>query len=386
MAIFSKIRKWIYPSKQDNFDQSYDYLVTFFNTLDREFGGTLEFLLGRRVDKIFLTEDEAIFNIGVLDQSAFIMTTGDIWVNNGAKWEKTVDRIGTLPKVSFKDPTKGDSAYKEGDTWVNRLSGEVFKFIGSVKVGENPNGTAIKEAIWVSSTGRVPYDNSFVNYFVFYPNVDFNYVTKTLHVDSEGVKSFEDSDPHMKGSFGDDSIGKYLNHDTHMDLFVGTTYFGTLVLNREKVMSLMDMEVFKPEGGLPSKDEWEINAWYERFERTLGLLNSMSITPNDFKNILNMKTKFPKTIPEYIESEAFYTEFYTTNNFPVITELQMGEIKEKYRSFFSGLLDIQVTNAQKLYHIYLLGLCVPYSAYDGNIYHINGQAIVADGNIEPSCG
>ena len=383
MSLRSKIRDWIYPSREDSFDDSYGYLLEFFNSLDEEFGGILDFLFDEHVHKIFRTLTEVENFAGEDGQIGLYIRTGDLYKYSSSTntWE-IHGRLGRLPKIKQSDPTKEDiGLYDAGETWVNVKSGQTFKYIGQTLVSENPD---IYEAIWVNQTGKIPYQSDTVKQLLFYPMVNFSYKTKTLS-SLNGVLTFDDERLHIEQTIDADGVIQYFNHDTHVDLFIQDFLVGTLIINRKKVQSIIDIEFFNPEGGLPAQNDPDIGPWYEKFQRLLGILEISSKTNPALSKYLRTDMKFPSTIEEMMTDGTKYNEFFDINLHTMITEYDMTEMKERYRSFFAATSDNEMTIVEKSWAIYLLGVCDLMVAYDGNIYYIDGSIMLADGNIQPIC-
>ena len=381
MSIKSKIRDWIFPSKDDSFDDSYDYLLDFFNTLDEEFGGVTDFLFDRKITKFFRTEVELVNASGAEGDIGLYVKTGAVYRYNGTAWEE-FDKIGRLPKIKQRDPNVSDLGYDSSDTWINSLSGHTFKLIGEIDIDQYGNEV---EALWCDQNGQVNSKCSVINKFYFYPSINLRYETKTLHQLPDGSLSFSDSLLHLDGSFNEDGIGQYLEHDTHMDLFIQDKLLGTLLLKRTRVQTLMDLDMFAPEGGLPVHSDEGIYPWYQKFERLLSILEISSITNDRLSKTLKLDMKFNTNIKGMIDDPLKFNQFFDDNSHMMIPEPEVKEIKERYRSFFTSLHEQEMSMDEKEFAIYLLGVCVAWQAYDGNIYYIDGNTMLADGNVEPTC-
>ena len=382
MAIRSKIRDWIFPSKGDTFDVSYDYLLSFFNSLDSEFGGISSFLFDYELKYFFGSELDKDRQRGNEGDFALMTKTGDVLLWTGGQWT-TVNKIGRLPKVNSRDPRASDILrYDEGDSWINSTSGGVFKFIGKVLVDET---TDTYEALWVNREGNVEYFSNFVHQCVFYPKIDLSYKTKRLSLDENNELTFEDDLLHMSGKINSDGVLQYLEYDTHADIYIQDFLIGNIQLNREKIQTLMDMEYFNPEGGLPAHNDSEIYPWYERFERLLILLENSAQTDYNLKKTLKVNMTFSSPITEILEDETVFDAVMLENGYNVLSTENVVEMKEKYRSFFASLHFQEMSMVQKQWAMYLLGSCVAWEAYDGNIYYIDGTTMLADGNVEPTC-
>lgn len=382
MSIRSKIRDWIYPAKEDAFDDSYDYLLQFFNTLDEEFGGATDFLFDQRIHKFFRTSTEIENSGGTAGQIGLYIRTGDLYKYSVSNvWEK-FDRLGRLPKIREADPTKDDiGLYDEGETWINSKSGRVFKYTGKTLVSTLPD---VYEGIWKDQQGKIPYATSTVRQFLFYPGINLTYKTKRLS-NIDGIFTFDDGALHIEGVIGNDGVVQHFEYDTHIDVFIQGYQLGTLLIKRTKVQTLMDLEYFNPDGGLPSHSDPEIYPWYARFERMLGVLEISSKVNPDLARELRTDMVWTAPIEQIMEDQSYYNQFFDTNSHIMISEVDMLEIKERYRSFFAATTDQEMSMAQKSWAMYLLGQCIAWEAYDGNIYYIDGSTMLADGNVEPSC-
>lgn len=383
MSIKSKIRDWIFPAKEDQFDDSYDYLLEFFNTLDTEFGGVTDFLFDQTIHKFFRTETELTNAGGESGQIGLYIRTGDLYRYNSTSqaWEQ-FDRLGRLPKLRETNPDKNDiDLYDEGETWINIKSGQTFKYVGKTLVSENPD---VYEAIWVDQNGKIPYATTSVKQFLFYPGINLTYKTKKLTL-VNGQLTFDDDLFHIEGEITNDGVIQHVDYDTHVDLFIQGFLLGTLLIKRTKVQTLMDLEYFIPEGGLPAQNDPGIYPWYERFERLLGVLEIASKVNPDLARYLRTDMVWTDTIENIMEDGVAYNDFFDANEHLLISEEDMVEIKERYRSFFAATTDQEMNMNQKAWAIYLLGQCVAWEAYDGNIYFIDGSTQLADGNVEPTC-
>jgi len=385
MSFASKFRKWVFPSKEDNFDVSYDLLIEFFKTLDAEFSGTIDFLYGLRIDRYFITETEMNNTVGEDDEVALYTKDGSIYRYDAEAnvWNK-IDQIQRLPKIRHRNPTQEDLVgWQIGDAWLNIDSGEAFKL--SAIMTEVIRDQEYKYAIWVNSEGNCVHYSKFLFNTQFFPGVDFKYRTKQLVRDAEGNPSWDENNPHMAGTLGGNNQLQYFSHDTHADLYIHDTLVGTLILNRKRVQTLMDLDMFNPEGGLPAHNEDEINQWYMRFERLLAILELSTIEEDDNSKTLRTDIQFPFDIKSLIWDGNNFNYFLDINRLLSIPTEEMRYIKETYRAYFAAVNDQQMSMEDKLYAIYLLGTCVAWEAYDGNIYYINGNEMLADGNIEPEC-
>lgn len=383
MAIKSSIRKWNFPSKDDYFNDSYDLLLDFFDNLDQEFGGMMDWIYGFHASKIFLTQPQIDSSPGSSGDLAINFRNGDklAWDSSNNIWKK-VGKVGRLPKISEEDPTITDfENIQLGETWINYLTGNMFKYSG--KVETSPGNY---EAIWIDQEGKVPYRNSFVKSFIFAPRMGFKYKTKTKTALPNNLFTFEDDKIHRSGTIGEDGIVEYMDYDSHCDIYLNDYLIGTLLINRKPMQSLMDLEYFHPEGGLPLHNDPDIYPWYARFERLLKFLEASSITDEKFyKTFKNNMVNSVQTMEEIMETQGFYVDYLLANNLTPFSTIDVMDIKEKYRSFFAGMTDQVITIDNKNWATYLLGVCVPWQAWDGNIYYINGNEVLADGNTEPIC-
>lgn len=382
MSIKSKIRKWIFPAKEDNFDDSYDYLLEFFNVLDEEYGGLVDFLFDYRIKKFFRTETE-ISNYGGEDGDyGLYIKTGDILQFSSLNGWEIKDRIGRLPKIKQRDPNISDiGVYDEGETWINVKSGKAYKFIGSMLVDDV---SGLYEAMWVNQEGRVEYQTSSIKQFIFYPKMDFNFKTKTLSMVG-GLPTFEDDLMHLEGVIASDGIVQFLDHDTHVDITLKGVFIGTLIINRKNIQTLMDIQYFNPVGGLPAHGTPEIYEWFQRFERMLLVMEISANTNNQLDKVFKNGMIFNFPITEIIEDATVFNAFFDQNGYLLFPGEQVSDIKEKYRSYFSATHFQEMSIVEKQWAMYLLGSCVAWEAYDGNIYYINGNTMLADGNVEPTC-
>jgi len=382
MSLKSKIRDWIFPSKDDSFDDSYDYLLDFFNTLDEEFGGVIDFLFDRKITKFFRTEVEIQNTSAGEGELGLYIKSGDIYRYENSTWV-IIDKVGRLPKIRQRDPNTTDLGYDNSETWINSMSGHSFRLIGDIVIDEV---TGEQEALWCDQNGQVNSSSKSVHKFYFFPSVNFRYKTKTLHQIPGGGFTYEDSLMHLDGSFNEDGIGQYLDHDTHMDIFIQDELLGTLLLKRTGAQTLMDLDIFAPEGGgLPPHDDSAIYPGYKKFERLLCMLEISSITNDRLSKTLKGDMVFNTSIFDIINNPLAFNRFFHDNAHLMISEPVVIEIKERYRSFFASLHDQEMTMDQKEFAIYLLGVCVAWQAYDGNIYYINGNTMLADGNVLPTC-
>jgi len=382
MSIRSKIRDWIFPAKEDDFDNSYDYLLDFFNTLDEEFGGLTDFLFDYKIKKFFRTQVEISNTGGVDGEYALYIKNGDVLRYSALNGWEVTDRIGRLPKVKQRNPNIDDiGGYDEGETWINVKSGKVFKYIGSVLV-DDVSGKY--EALWVNQDGNVEYYTSNIKHFLFYPKINFQYKTKTLRMEG-GEPTFEDNEIHFEGTISADGVVQYFDYDTHVDIFFNDFLIGTLIIKRKNVQTLMDLEYFNPEGGLPPHNDSEIYKWYTRFERLLMIFEISANTNNITDKVLKNGIVFNYPITEILEDQSKYNEFFDHNGYLMFQSQEVVQVKEKYRSFFSATHFSEMTVVEKQWAMYLLGNCVAWEAYDGNIYYIDGNTMLADGNVEPSC-
>lgn len=383
MPIKSSIRNWDFPAKVDYFDDSYDLLLSFFQNLDKEFGGLMDYLFGFHASKIFLSQIEADATPGLSGELAVNIRNGDklAWNTQLGVWQK-VGQIGKLPTVSDKDPTKGDEHNRiNGETWINYLTGNIFKYSGKIETS-----LGHYEAIWIDQEGKVPYRNSFVKSFIFAPRMGFNYKTKTKTALPNNLFTYEDDRLHRSGKISEDGIVEYMDYDSHCDIYLNDYLIGTLEINRKPMQSLMDLEYFHPEGNLPPHNDPDIYPWYARFERLLKFLEASSVTDEKFYKTFKINmVNSEQTIEEIMETEAYYADYLLENNLTPFSTTDIMDIKEKYRSFFAGMTDQVVSISDKNWAIYLLGVCIPWEAWDGNIYYINGNEILADGNTEPIC-
>ena len=382
MAIRSKIRDWIFPSKGDTFFDSYDYLLSFFNSLDSEFGAVSSFLFDYELKYFFGSELDKDRQRATEGDFALMTKSGDVLMWSGGEWI-VVNKIGRLPKIHSRNPGIDDHPrYNVGDSWINSASGSVFKFLGKMLVEESTN---TYEAIWVDKDGNVDYFSENISQCLFYPKINFSYKTKTQSLDENDELTFEDDLLHLSGKVNSDGVLQYMNYDTHADIYIQDFLIGTIQLNRKKVQTLMDMMYFNPEGGLPAHNDSEIYPWYQRFEQLMILLENSAQTDYDLKKTLKVKMNFTRTITEIMEDSSVFDQQMLQNGFVELSGEDIAEMKEKYRSFFASLHFQEMSIVQKQWAMYLLGSCVAWEAYDGNIYYIDGSTMLADGNIEPTC-
>jgi len=375
MSIRSKIRDWIFPSKDDSFDNSYDYLLEFFNSLDEEFGGLADFLFDYKIKKFFRTQVEISNSGGAEGDFALYIKNGDILRYSSLNGWEVVDRIGKLPKIRPRDPDITDIAYDSGQVWINSASGKAFKFVGSALVDDN-NGDF--EAIWVNQNGKVDYYTANIKQFLFYPKIDLHYKTKTLRM-VDGQPTFEDDNLHIEGQIGEDGVIQYFDFDTHVDLFLRDFLVGTLIIKRKNIQTFMDLEFFNPEGGLPEQGTPEIVPWNQRFDRLLRYISHSALVSKNVNNDILHNHQ----IGEILDNGL--TDFLTDNNLLAITSENMADYKARYRVLFTSLTDIEMSIDEKKWAIYLLADCFAMTAYDGNLYNVDGNDVLADGNIEPPC-
>jgi hypothetical protein len=290
--------------------------------------------------------------------------------------------IGRLPIIEKKDPSKNDFEHiRVGDVWINYLSGNVFKFAGSVETSRN----GVFEGVWVDNNGQVPYDTSVVQKNLFLPKINFNYKSVKKVVGEFGGVSFEDNLPHRHGIIGDDGIVESMWYDTHIELYIEDRLVGRLNKSGKEVLTLMDFEMFNPDGGLPAHNDDAIYPWYKKFERLLGVIELCSVVDEDFNFTFKNRINFNDSIQNIISDRDTFNGFYDVNNKGLISENDFREIKEKYRSYFVAITDQYLSIPEKTKAIYLLGVCVPWDAYDGNVYYIDGNTMYANGNEDPYC-